>query len=171
MGHAKQEMEKAWAERYSPLDEDKYVCAHCFLDDGLKEYVSKNISKVGCDYCSDYESSERSSCNINEVLSFISSRILDYYEDPVHSMSCETAEGGYLGLTFDTRELLSDILEIDNVDLQDDIYGAFEDGLWCEKNRYPESDQDFENWEEFCKHVKHSYRFFYLRVPNSILII
>lgn len=161
MGFAKRELERQQEEKWSPID-DSQVCAKCFIDDEIKKFILSESDGVGCDYCDDSGAQKRKSRNINDVIEHISESIRNYYEDPAQHMAYETAEGGYLGHTIDTYDLLEELVEVENPDVLDAIRDAFESTLWCKRNPYSDepSDEMFQDWTSFCNYIKHEKRFF-----------
>jgi hypothetical protein len=169
MGLAKRELERQYEEKWAPID-DSQVCSRCFLDHELKNFIVSGSDGVGCAYCEDSGAPKRKSRNINDVIDHISECIRGYYEDPAQHMAYETAEGGYLGSTTDTYDLLEDLVEVENHEVLEDIRSAFEHVLWCKKNPYSDdpSDEMFQDWSSFCEFIKHEKRFFLSETSKNI---
>jgi hypothetical protein len=167
VGFAKRELERQQEEKWAPID-DSQVCSRCFLDHELKNFIVSGSDGVGCDYCEDSSASKRKSRNINDVIGHISEAIRNYYEDPAQHMAYETAEGGYLGNTTDTYDLLEELVEVENPDVLGAIRDAFEHTLWCKRNPYSDepSDEMFQDWTTFCEFIKHEKRFFLSDTKN-----
>ncbi|MBK7845117.1 MAG: RES domain-containing protein [Bdellovibrionales bacterium] len=161
MGLAKGEWERRQEEKWAPI-EDSQVCTRCFVDDELKKFIIEGSDGVGCDYCEDVGAKKRKSRNINDVIERISEAIRGHYEDPAEHMAYETAEGGYLGSTTDTYDLLEELVEVENPCVLDAVRGAFEHTLWCKKNPYSDDPSDvmFQDWTSYCEFIKHKKRFF-----------
>jgi hypothetical protein len=169
MGAAKRELERIYEERWSPI-EDGLVCTKCFQDTGLRYFILENSTSTGCNYCEDSYASRRKSCDINEVIGFISECIREHYEDPANSLPYESAEGGYYGAeVLDTYDLLMELLDTDNSHLWEDINSAFEMTSWCRRNPFADtpSDEMIYDWDSFSRYVKHENRYFFHRGQNK----
>jgi len=72
---------------------DKHVCAECFDDYAIKEFINENADENKCSYCSNV-SDEPIAIALVEVVDFICQGINTEWENPVESMGWESREGG-----------------------------------------------------------------------------
>lgn len=74
------------------------------------------------------------------------------------------AEGGYVGKTYDTWDLIHDEFSdvSDNEEVLQEIIDCFRDETWCDENPYGFSGAEryVVSWSEFCRTVKHRTRYF-----------
>lgn len=168
MGRAKefymQQMEQGWSSVGA-----KWVCAKCFEDEAIREFIKEQASRKRCSYCARFSRNALAAA-MDEVLGFIAAGINFEYEDAANSVHYESAEGGYTLPTMDSWELLEEIdLKVKNEDLREDLQRAFfgcpwvhkdpYGDLWCDALRY--------SWEAFSDLVKHRTRFVFFRVSTA----
>lgn len=159
-----QQMEQGW----SGVGE-KWVCAKCFEDEAIRQFVEEHAIRKRCSYCGRF-SRNALAAHMDEVLGFIAAGINSEYEDPANSVHYESAEGGYTLATMDSWELLEAIdLEVENDELREDIRRAFFGCLWVHKNPYGDllCDALRYSWEAFSELVKHRTRFVFFRVSTA----
>jgi len=149
-----------------------HVCADCFTDEAIKEFVAGRTEQNECDYC------ERSSeapiaAPLDDVLDLMANGLSVEWSDAVNELPYESAEGGYQGRAYDTWEFFDEVVGFptENARLQEDIAHAFRDRLWCQRNYFSLSDQDalLIGWDEFCDEVKHNRRYFFFSPPLAPL--
>ena len=149
----------------------KWVCAKCFEDDAIREFIEEQAIQKRCSYCRRF-SRKALAAHMDDVLGFIAEGINSEYEDAANSVHWESAEGGYTLATMDSWELLEEIgLEVENDELREDLQKAFfgcpwvhkdpYGDLWCDALRY--------SWEAFSELVKHRTRFVFFRVSTPDL--
>jgi hypothetical protein len=91
------------------------------------------------------------------------------YDRAVNELSWCSAEGGYLGTTYDSYDIIhghSPFCEMsDNDKVLQSVAEALSDDKWCDINPY--STTGFKaykmSWEQFCTAVKHHTRYFFTR--------
>lgn len=168
MGRAKEEYMRQLEQRWRGVGE-KWVCAKCFEDEAIQEFIRNGASAKRCSYCRRF-SRNRIAARIDDVLEFIAAGINSEYEDAANGVHWESAEGGYTLPTMDSWELLEEIgLDVENDDLREDLRHAFFDCPWVPKDPYADRwcDALRYNWEAFSKLVKHRTRFVFFRVATA----
>ena len=171
MGYWKQRKIEQDSLGYS-YDGGKYVCAECFTDYALEEFVKQNASETKCSYCG--RSAHQSiAADLEEVIKFILTGIRTEYGNPDNEgLSYESAEGGYQGEVLNSYDLLyDDYIEpfTESEDLRRDIHTAISSNLWCQKDFYrlrPEESLLW-GWRQFSEQVKHHTRYVFLRLQVS----
>lgn len=141
------------------------VCAACFDDSDLKDWIKGIGGPKGCDACNRRDSPTH---DFDEVCDRIEECLQRYWGFAVEQLPYESAEGGYQGKTWHTWEILFDEeglqLPRDRTgDLAEAIVHALPDELWCEYD-WLSIDEDVAlglSWDRFCEIVKHERRFFF----------
>src|SRR5947208_13486776 len=124
MGWVKEQWMKQQAEGWSPVG-DKQVCDCCFEDYAIKDFIRANAVANRCSYCN-RQSKEPIAAEVDDVIEFIAEGINTEYEDPVHSVGWDSAEGGWLLPTMDAWDLLSEVgLDETHEDVFEDLRHAF----------------------------------------------
>jgi len=167
MGYWKQKMIEEQERGWSSLG-DKRVCAKCFDDAALADFVSENAVEHECDYCGRKSKKKPIGISIDEVMEVIDEGIRSEWGHPDdEGVAYETAEGGYQGEVLDTYDLIYDKLEnpFANDKLADDVISSFtqQGALWCQKDFYDLLPQDVlrYGWEKFVRVVKYSKRYLF----------
>ena len=167
MGYWKQKMIEEQERGWSSLG-DKWVCAKCFDDAALADFVSENAVEHECDYCGRKSKKKPIGISIDEVMEVIDEGIRSEWGHPDdEGVAYETAEGGYQGEVLGTYDLIYDKLEnpFANDKLADDVISSFtqQGALWCQKDFYGLLPQDVlrYGWEEFVRVVKYSKRYLF----------
>ena len=167
MGWAKQHMMEIEDRGYG--ESDKLVCHECTGDYALKNFIRDKGSRNICDYCGN----DRKCVTLGDLMSIIMPGILREYEDAANSMGWDSAEGGYLGTTYTSHELIYDILwdelAIDNTNLLEDIGGIMNDITWCKRDPYGDSEEDtaYYTWNSFARLVKEKVRYVFYKVDSK----
>jgi len=150
---------------------DKYVCAECFSDYAIKEFIEQNAVDKKCSYCSN-GSDEPIAAPLEEVIEFIREGIETEWDNPVNCVGWESAEGGWMGArVIDSYELLTEeIEELQDTNekvLGDIIYSL--DQEWCQRDPYglPDEEALFLSWTGFADQVKHHTRYIFLRLKEE----
>src|ERR1700754_1114364 len=107
---------------------DKRVCKDHLNDYAIQNFISKTSKKGFCDYCN----LEKKAVEVDKLMVFIMNGINRFYKDAAEFMPYDSAEGGYLGKTFDGVDLLFNVIEldVDNYELQDDTGSCIADKAW-----------------------------------------
>lgn len=141
------------------------VCSSCFGDSDLRAWVRQVNGPRGCDACGGFDSP---TCKLEDLCRYIQNCLEKYWGFAVDQLPYESAEGGYIGATWTTYELLVEevglTLPRDKKDrLFHAILGQLTDETWCEYD-WLTLDHDVAlqtSWERFCETVKHKRRFFF----------
>jgi hypothetical protein len=145
----------------------EFVCANCFSDEALRDFVSGIATSRKCDFCG-RTSSKKIAAPFDEVSERVAECIARYYDDPGSAgMSYVSAEGGYQGITYDTYEIF-ELMELDfprkgGDALRDELASAMPTDLWSENEPYRLNDDDQlqYSWDSFCRLIKHKLRYFF----------
>jgi hypothetical protein len=149
---------------------DKFVCAKCFDDEGLQEFISGNAVSKRCTYCRRFGRVELAAA-MDEVLSYIAHCLGREYEKPEDSLGRdnESESGWALIDPTDTYDLFCDMGFGNGPDtLFQDLVDAFSDRQWVQADPYgslPCDDWQY-SWEEFSEQVKHRMRFVFFRAKT-----
>lgn len=153
---------------------DKYfVCRNCIEDEGIQDFITSYASATTCSFCG-RRGKKIIAAPLGDVIEHIEKSLHHHYEDPANGMAYESAEGGYQGETYDTDELLSDVLGVDfpgknGDELRRKICDGIGNNLWCQVNPYSLTTEDMHrfSWDEFCRIIKYKWRFFFLTQDTS----
>jgi len=167
---------EAWLEaqgRGFTTGTEKYVCSSCFDDYAIQEFIEQEAESHKCDYCgNESEGDEPIAAPIDSVVELIVEGIKTEWGQPGdEGVGWASREGGWIGASVvDTWDLLREELEIGfySEDLFHDVFDAFTDDEWCEKDPYgdPIGDQWFFDWQHFSKQVKHHTRYVFFKLPK-----
>lgn len=168
---AKEQWERQMALGYSNVP-DKNVCAECFSDYAIKEFINENADKNRCSYCLN-ESDEPIAVSLVEVVDFICEGIHAEWENPAESMGYESREGGYQGASVYTgyelvRDEIEELFET-NDEVLDDITSSMVGSLWCQRDPYGLRREEVLtfSWEDFANQVKHKSRYIFFRIDDE----
>jgi hypothetical protein len=172
MGYAKEQWMRRTALGYGDVP-DKYVCADCFEDYAIREFIKENAVEKECSYCR-RKSKAPIAAKLEIVVDFICQGINTEWEDPVESMAWEGAEGGYQGArVIDSDELIRyEIEELFNTHeavLDDIVLSLIYNHDWCQKDPYGLRREEALSlsWEDFAKQVKYYTRYVFLELDNG----
>ena len=147
----------------------KYVCSRCFDDPHIRDFIEWNAVSEECSFC-EGKTGAPIAAELSEVAKFILEKIETEYDDATNWLPWESAEGGWQGTTYDTGELLCEIigLNFDAEDLLNDLVDSLPDYQWCDRNPFGKYDLDLNSeWERFSYQTKHEVRHVFFRLPTS----
>ncbi len=153
---------------------DKYVCADCFDDYAISQFITDHAVEKKCDYCGQTSSRRRIAAPMDDVIGHIVEGIKYEWGQPDNEgVPYESAEGGYQGEVIDNWELLFDELAIVDdcgSELADDLRNAIMDCGWCQRNFFglPPDKALIYGWEEFCQKVKGQTRYTFFRARDLL---
>ena len=146
---------------------EKYVCANCFINKGIKEFIKDNGSNNICNYCK----TKTIILDLKEVANHIYECISRewYHGDTLREEEIRD-EGDYVFYPVGNGESIMYVLEYSdlkfkNEDLLNDIHSYFEDD-WYHKSdylysSYKDSNSPLVHWKQFKKLVLKKRRFFF----------
>jgi hypothetical protein len=161
MGYEKDRMmqEQGWGFR------DGHICYRCVTEPYLHEMVRGDASEYDCSFCGKSSRKAPISIPFNDLMEVIGGAISQYFDRAVNCLGYCSAEGGYLGTTYQSYDIVRDEIPTvsENEEVLDAIIDSLGDEIWCDQDPYSLSRLDSYNisWENFCKTVKHSIRYFF----------
>jgi len=146
--------------------DDKAVCAECFCDYAIRDFIAQDAEAFACSYCGREADGQAIAAPIDDVLGLIVRGLETIYRDPNdEGVPWESAEGGWQGTVYDSRDIvLNDVPLSDGRDeLLDDILLSLEGRQWCQKDFWSLTPEEalMCGWEEFCETVKHKTRYLF----------
>ena len=108
MGLTKRYMEEEEARAYYTSDDS--VCARCFDDPGIKAFICEHVSEHECSVCG-RKSKKLIAASADKVLEFIFHKLHRHYQDAYGNAPYDNETGDYALTTWDTVELLYEVLE------------------------------------------------------------
>ncbi len=163
MGYWKDQLLKQQEQGWSSVDSGRVVCAKCFEDYAIQDFIRASASERKCSYCG-RRSKKPIAVPMNDVLELIGEGLGCEYADPAEQNPWD--EGEYVFPTMDSRELFDEIGPIaQNDDVHEEIVKAFSDRMWNEKDLFGlwEGDALRYGWKYFVKAVKYQRRYVFLR--------
>ena len=147
---------------------ESLVCAYCFDDPGIRDFIKNGAEAGKCSYClSSY--SVPTVKSIDEVAKYINECLYKEYDEAANHLWYEGSEGGYFGKCWDTYELLTDEIKLslprsNSHQLFLALATRLDNNTWCEAWPYElnADEQTRLSWEHFCDTVMHRRRFFFL---------
>lgn len=147
----------------------EFVCAKCFNDEGLQEYVANHAESNECDFCGDI-ADKPIAAPFDDLVEHIAACIGKFYDDPSNAgLAYETREGGWQGATYTTDEIFDELsLDFPNDEsgrLRDEIASAMPTDLWSDAEPYRlNADEQLRySWEAFCRVIKYKLRYFFVQ--------
>lgn len=160
MGRAKdlmmQQEEQGWS--FS----DHQICSRCISEAYLKAFIKNSAAVSPCSFCG---RRGNHSVPLDDVMEIIGNTVADYYNGAVNEAPYESAEGGYQGVTYDTDEVMDDI--VGDISRRDEVLTAiresFDDDIWVERNMFSLNGvhKYVASWDRFSDAVKHRTRYFF----------
>lgn len=161
MGGVKQQYLESIDKKYYSNDE-RFICNKHFSDNDLLSYFDYyGSSENKCSFC---DNNDKLSLKLpwTKLMDIIISSISNYYDDPANVLGYNSGEGGYLGVTYSTDELINDIIGIDaDYDIIEEIIDSISQDLWTETDFYGGTliDRLIYNWQIFENLVKYKVRY------------
>lgn len=148
--------------------QDYSVCARCFDDKYIEEFIESTVDSPECDFCGRKSRVKNIAAPLDGVVDFILEAVNREYERAVDALGWESAEGGYLGAHWDSYDLIEKIgLDLPNDDgrLLEILVECLGDEPWCDRNPYAEREDErlVSSWERFCEFIKYKRRYFFLQ--------
>ena len=146
---------------------DSFVCSGCFEDGGIRNFIESNQTDELCSFCQG-EPTLAPAAAIAEVAEHIQTCLQYEYDDAADWYPFYTIEGGHLGYSYDTEDLLFhelglDLPRDDNDRLLRELLSLLPEISWCEAKPFGLDDQESTRyrWAHFCEVVMHRRRFFF----------
>jgi hypothetical protein len=152
-GQMEEDEERGWSS-----GGNKYVCAEHVEDDALVTLITENTWPTPCSYCG-----REDSAPIDVLIERIGSSLP--YEWGNADDEGVGWDGGYVGKTYDTYELLTEAGDppLNHPELITDVVRALPQQAWAQRNFYrlrPDLRLRY-GWKEFGQTVKHHRRYFF----------
>jgi hypothetical protein len=157
------------------MSNNNFVCGRCIEDADLTEYVN-SFGTVGAT-CTGCGRGGDPLVPVRELGDFMRARMELFYGMAVNHLMWVGAEGGYMGWTADTDELLFDYIgfaftDDGNDELRRLLVESIDGGsneLWCEYSPAGEAYDAslLSDWNAFVKLVKYDRRFFFQTLHNE----
>ena len=149
-----------------------FVCTDCINEPGIQDFIEQNKVELKCSFC-DEESS--SAALLDNVAEHMKESLKYEYDDALEWFFYDREEGGYIGKTWDSFDLLVEEIELD---LPNDIDGRLLleiiDRLpgitWCEADPHdvPDRERVRYDWAWFSEVVMYRRRFFFENFQDGI---
>ncbi|MHC2275357.1 hypothetical protein ACVME8_001968 [Bradyrhizobium diazoefficiens] len=145
----------------------EFVCGECITEPALKDLIEDCAESLECSFCERQEATP-----IAAPVHVIAERVLDglrhLYDDANNGLGWE---GGFVGETFNTFELIEEHAELSEVwgRLHDRLTDLLPDIVWSDKDPYGPRPRDVYkwSWDEFAETVKHKRRYFFERPVST----
>ena len=146
---------------------DQFVCANCFEDPDIQDFIEKNNVDAVCSFC-DGKFDDVPVAYLIKVAEHIDICLQYEYADAANHLFYESREGDYIGETWDTWDLLQDAVELElprdhDAQLLSALIDLLPISVWCDASGYSLNDQAMVrySWAHFCEVVMHGRRFFF----------
>ena len=132
-----------------PPGPDVHVCPSCLEDEGLKKFVEAEADATSCTFCV-AESHQPIAAPLVKVLLYMKECLDREYDFAENKLPYE---GGYIGETWTTQELLESLLELPNDEngtLMKDLRDGLGDRQWCSNHPFSLAEDERLNfsWDE-----------------------
>lgn len=176
MGRAKEKYLED-EERGFSLGDNIFVCEDHFDDSDIKSYIrtyGTNYDKCffcDTDHFEDESFEHKYSIHIDTLLEGVVTCIKRSYDDPANGLAYESSEGGYIGNTYSTLELLNDIIPL-NADYEviEYIADCINQDIWTEEEFYGDKYHEELStlWNNFSHLIKNRVRYLFNEVPHLL---
>jgi hypothetical protein len=148
----------------------KYVCAECFDEDFLKQFVKEHAEVSVCDYCGSTaveltgDETALIAAPFDSVMEIIAEGLQSEWNDADNeNIPYESAEGGYQGNIYQSYDLVWDCVSPGNDKVAQQIIDSLPDHAWVERNYWQLSKGQalWFGWQNFCEVVKHKNRYMF----------
>jgi HEPN/RES N-terminal domain 1/RES domain len=163
VGYWKDRMIKEHQQGWNFVDDNLVVCAKCFEDYAIKNFILDNATAKKCSYCK-RRSKNPIAAPLNDVLGLIGEGLNFEYADPAEENARD--DGEWVIEPRDTDDVFAGLDPItENMDVYDDIIEAFRDSFWVDKPLWAPSEDDElrYGWRDFVKAVKFQRRYVFLK--------
>lgn len=152
--------------------EGSFVCADCFGDKHIKAFIEDAANSTECDFCGRESDARNIAAPLDEVVELILEAVDREYQRAVEVLSYESAEGGYQGAYWDSRDMVERIgLDLPNDDgtLFEILVDCLGDQPWCDRNPYSLSEDEFLtfSWQRFSEFIRYTRRYFFFHSSDE----
>lgn len=171
VGFAKRMLEEIQSRGFDQMP-DKYVCSDCIGSDyAVKEFIDQNATHEECNYCRK-SFDNPIALDIEQLMYFLMEGIMFEYDEVENCVGRNDGEWDPNIDRIDGYDLIMDDylnLGIDNEELLEDLRESISDKQYCPRDPYGprRHDEDFYNWKQFCKLVKHQVRYVFYKARNA----
>ncbi len=141
------------------------VCARCFSDTDIKQWIREYDGKRGCSFCGGYTSP---TALLADLCAWLERSLCNHFGKAADNLPWNSSEGGYQWRTWSSYELLFERIGLDlpldhQGQLQRDIGYELSDEIWCDINWVTLDEDEAMRfaWDRFCTLIKHERRFFF----------
>ena len=141
------------------------VCTDCINEPGIQEFIQQNETEGICSFCND---DEHIAATLDDIADHMKESLKYEYDDALEWFFYDYEEGGYIGKTWDTWDLLSEEIELElpndyDRKLFQEIIDRLPQRTWCEADPYdvPDRERVRYDWAWFTEVVTHRRRFFF----------
>ena len=131
-------------------------------------FIRDNASAIECSFCPKRDDVPIA-MSIDDVSAHFIECLFREYDIAVNALGWIGSEGGYIGQHWYAEEFISDVLELEfpednQEELLPHLFGEYYQEHWCERNPYGLNDIERTrySWERFCRVVMHQRRYFFL---------
>lgn len=145
----------------------EFVCGDCITEPALRDLIEAYAESPECTFCG-REDTGKIAAPVHVVAERVLEGLQHLYDDANNGLAWE---GGFVGDTFTTYELIEEHAELSEVwgRLHDRLTGMLPDIAWSERDPYGPRPSDVYrwSWDEFAETVKHKRRYFFERPVES----
>lgn len=171
MGQAKNRQAELDARGYGFVS-DTFVCAECFHDYAIAEFIEETATAHHCDYCGRDSDQEAMAAPLSLVVGFIVDGLERHFASPLEELFWDGADGGWQGQVRDSYEVLWDEVPLapDSGSLFDDLLDPIREREWCDRDYgLPRPNEVLTwGWQRFSDTVKHRVRYLFQVVDEPI---
>lgn len=168
MSYAKERMIQEWQQGWKFVPDDRFVCANCFEDEAIKEFIETHAVEKKRSYCR-RRSKKPIAAPMNDILELIGDSIRSEFGHPDNE-GVPVEGGEYVFPIKSTYEVLDSVGPVtENEEVFEEILDSFSDSFWVDKPflRLSEDDELRYGWEDFVKAVKHRTRYVFFRTRKK----
>ena len=138
------------------------VCAKCFGDGGIFQFIEDFGDPPGCPF---YKRSDSPTAPLDKVCDYMRECLLEFFEFAIDRLPYDSRHRGYLFQHWNTFELLYDELDLDLPrDWDERLWSMLpyriSEEVWCKRDWLS---LDYKvmlepSWEKFCRMIQHERR-------------
>lgn len=163
MGYWKDRMIRQEEQEWDFLEEDLYVCAKCFDDEAIQQFIEDSAEGKECSYCE--ESSEDAiAASMNAVLDIIGDAVAHEFTEPANELPRDDGDWVFGECIMYIDEVLDELgWPTQNEDVAEDIRQAFSGKSYVKKHFFSLTDHEQlrYGWNDFVAAVKHRTRYLF----------